>query len=455
MWLAVKREGNALFSPEAGGSYKVFEQHSMQPMRQNYCTQDVQYSPLLAKIYEMRSTTKWSQEVCLETEKRLQEPQDPSFEPHGKHKGLGPRYWATLSKTSRKGRTKPQSMERGNLPQASIEQSSILHQHQPDPAMSDKRDPHGKSINETKLEKQKETRQGRPEYTPSKNEHFVQWRWNIPKDAQHRRRAQDLHPAQMSAFIQETLRPATWYENFMQEVLTLLGGKGGRLRLAQIRDQDADTMYQRCTEQPIRYFELFAHCYAGASPFVKHQRADLLKDLRGIGGERILRALVALARHLQHRSQNRSHHLQVGLLVLVDALEVGHAFIRSEFLNKNSRRVLELSKDCPVCDLMSLRIIRLLDFDILRTDVSTTALDRVPEHNQTAPCGQSSSTPDLSTENEHQTFNTIVTMVLDMLGNARSSENVRLSLQLRFASKMRIVLADFFLQVVVVSAMLQ
>ncbi len=99
-WEAVKERGKALFSPEDGGSYEVF---NIRPMLQDiidYCAQDVVYLPILWNVYSQRIGKKWLKRVQQETVKRVLMSQAESYEPHGEHKVLSP--WANTAKDGKR-----------------------------------------------------------------------------------------------------------------------------------------------------------------------------------------------------------------------------------------------------------------------------------------------------------------------------------------------------------------
>lgn len=91
-WKDLKQRGQALFSPEHGGSYEVF---NIRPLRQDimdYCTQDVVRLPTLYNVYSRRLSAAWARKVLTETEKRVAMAQSASYDPHSKNKVRSP--WA-------------------------------------------------------------------------------------------------------------------------------------------------------------------------------------------------------------------------------------------------------------------------------------------------------------------------------------------------------------------------
>ena len=109
---AVKERGKALFRPEDGGSYEVF---NIRPMLQDiieYCAQDVVYLPILWNVYSQKIGKEWLKRVQQETVKRVLMSQAESYEPHGEHKVLSP--WANTAKDGKKngrGRTGGREIE--------------------------------------------------------------------------------------------------------------------------------------------------------------------------------------------------------------------------------------------------------------------------------------------------------------------------------------------------------
>ena len=99
-YIATKDRGKALFAPEDGGTYQVF---NVRPIPQdiiNYCAQDVQYLPTLWKAYSQKIGKQWLKRVQDETERRVLMSQDESYVPHGKDKTLSP--WISAVKHGEK-----------------------------------------------------------------------------------------------------------------------------------------------------------------------------------------------------------------------------------------------------------------------------------------------------------------------------------------------------------------
>lgn len=89
-WTAAKTMGKNLFAPEKGGSYEVFNQRPLSEAIALYCTQDVQFMPMLWKTYSERLTASWAMRVLMETGVRVRNSQARGYQPNGPHKSLGP-----------------------------------------------------------------------------------------------------------------------------------------------------------------------------------------------------------------------------------------------------------------------------------------------------------------------------------------------------------------------------
>ena len=102
-WIATKERGRALFAPEDGGSYEVFNTRPFLREIIDYCAQDVVYLPFLWNTYTRKISKEWLKRVQEETRKRVLMSQAESYEPHGKHKGMSP--WARPVKERKKNRS--------------------------------------------------------------------------------------------------------------------------------------------------------------------------------------------------------------------------------------------------------------------------------------------------------------------------------------------------------------
>jgi len=72
-WLATKSAVHALYSPDRGGSYEIFNERPMRPAMVMYCAQDVQCLPKLVEVYARKMSPLWAKKVSEESERRLRE----------------------------------------------------------------------------------------------------------------------------------------------------------------------------------------------------------------------------------------------------------------------------------------------------------------------------------------------------------------------------------------------
>jgi exonuclease 3'-5' domain-containing protein 1 len=83
-------KGSAIFSPEKGGSFAVFNKRPLKDEIRIYREQDVQCLPGLYKVYSHRlgisDPRNWMGMIGAETEKRLVEVMTESYKPHGREK---------------------------------------------------------------------------------------------------------------------------------------------------------------------------------------------------------------------------------------------------------------------------------------------------------------------------------------------------------------------------------
>ncbi len=103
-WKATKQRGYALFAPEHGGSYEIFNVRPIQQEIVDYCKNDVVYLPLLWDIYTRKLSTEWAAKVQEETCRRLLMSQAISKNPHGKDKTSSP--WASPIKYNKWNHTR-------------------------------------------------------------------------------------------------------------------------------------------------------------------------------------------------------------------------------------------------------------------------------------------------------------------------------------------------------------
>jgi exonuclease 3'-5' domain-containing protein 1 len=88
--MEIKDRGRALFAPELGGSYEVFNARPLAEEIRAYCVQDVQFLPFLWWKYNRLMNTLWKEKVDKETKNRVSDSQGDNYQPNGKHKVLGP-----------------------------------------------------------------------------------------------------------------------------------------------------------------------------------------------------------------------------------------------------------------------------------------------------------------------------------------------------------------------------
>lgn len=86
----IKNKGRALFAPERGGSYEVFNIRPLAEDMRAYCVQDVQFLPRLYANYHRRLAGTWKRKVELATIDRIIQSQSDNYAPNGRHKALGP-----------------------------------------------------------------------------------------------------------------------------------------------------------------------------------------------------------------------------------------------------------------------------------------------------------------------------------------------------------------------------
>ncbi|KAF2431356.1 hypothetical protein EJ08DRAFT_632234 [Tothia fuscella] len=86
----VKKTGRALFAPEQGGRYEVFNERPMQKLLVDYCALDVEVLPLLWGVYNGKLDAAWSRKLVAATEDRVIESQSPGYNPDDREKSRGP-----------------------------------------------------------------------------------------------------------------------------------------------------------------------------------------------------------------------------------------------------------------------------------------------------------------------------------------------------------------------------
>ncbi|KAI1263241.1 ribonuclease H-like domain-containing protein [Xylariaceae sp. FL1019] len=93
-FLANKQNGKALFAPEMGGSYEVFNERPLSKAVRSYCIADVHYMARLWDTYDgRRITPDWKEKLEEETKQRVIESQSPNFSSNGKHMARCPTRW--------------------------------------------------------------------------------------------------------------------------------------------------------------------------------------------------------------------------------------------------------------------------------------------------------------------------------------------------------------------------
>lgn len=97
-WLQAKKAGEALWSPQKGGRYEVFNDRPLRPEIIKYCAQDVILLPELWRVYRDRlpkagntsGVSLWENRILYETAERVKLSQSAGYNGHGEHKALGP-----------------------------------------------------------------------------------------------------------------------------------------------------------------------------------------------------------------------------------------------------------------------------------------------------------------------------------------------------------------------------
>ncbi|KAL3264391.1 hypothetical protein ABHI18_000799 [Aspergillus niger] len=89
-WRATKERGKTLFSPQHGGSYKVFNARPLSREVVEYCVQDVQFLPRLWQTYSRALNPTLRQKVQAEVRNRIVLSQSPQFNGKGINMVLAP-----------------------------------------------------------------------------------------------------------------------------------------------------------------------------------------------------------------------------------------------------------------------------------------------------------------------------------------------------------------------------
>ncbi|KAF2261431.1 hypothetical protein CC78DRAFT_608160 [Lojkania enalia] len=89
-WKNVKDTVAKLFDQHSTLGRGVFNERPLRDIVKKYCVQDVLHMPQLWRTYNRRMTEFWREMVERATTGRIQESQSANYEPHGRHKVLGP-----------------------------------------------------------------------------------------------------------------------------------------------------------------------------------------------------------------------------------------------------------------------------------------------------------------------------------------------------------------------------
>ncbi|KAK5711680.1 hypothetical protein LTR17_018261 [Elasticomyces elasticus] len=92
-WQRVKDKGRILFDPARGGSYAVFDQRPMDQEVIDYCAQDVALMPHLRGVYCSKLCDAWWREIVSQTERRVEQSQEPGYNGQGRHMAMAPERW--------------------------------------------------------------------------------------------------------------------------------------------------------------------------------------------------------------------------------------------------------------------------------------------------------------------------------------------------------------------------
>lgn len=131
-WKATKQSGSALFAPEHGGSYEVFNVRPIPLEIISYCAQDVAVLPSLWLVYSDRLSSKWAEKVLVETGKRVRISQSVSYDPKGKEKALSP--WGqppAKKKSTQQVKTATQDCTLGSPSLRRVFESELIRPQEP------------------------------------------------------------------------------------------------------------------------------------------------------------------------------------------------------------------------------------------------------------------------------------------------------------------------------------
>lgn len=90
-WTQGKEKGLALFHPDKGGDYEVFNQRTLAQELRDYCVADVTFLPRLWAWYNSKIAAIWRPRLYSATEARVPESQSAAYNPHDPDKALAPR----------------------------------------------------------------------------------------------------------------------------------------------------------------------------------------------------------------------------------------------------------------------------------------------------------------------------------------------------------------------------
>ncbi|KAK7928810.1 3'-5' exonuclease [Apiospora marii] len=112
-WAKSKDAGKALFCPESGGSYAVFNKRPQSPEIMAYCVGDVYYLPRLREKHWKKLSKIWRKRVMEESKARVLQSQQKDYEPHSSKKSKSP--WVDESSRAASCRPNGISIVKWNL----------------------------------------------------------------------------------------------------------------------------------------------------------------------------------------------------------------------------------------------------------------------------------------------------------------------------------------------------
>ena len=89
-WKKCKSLGIAMFAPEKGGDYEVFNLRPLKEAIIDYCAQDVTLLPKLWNTYNAKLHPVWRAKVEKAVRENIAKSCSAEYVPHGAHKSLGP-----------------------------------------------------------------------------------------------------------------------------------------------------------------------------------------------------------------------------------------------------------------------------------------------------------------------------------------------------------------------------